>query len=313
MIGFDVTLINVLMMIGFMLPGFIISKMKKTTVEHLPTLSSVLVYICSPCLMFTSILAIECNKQNVLDMLLFFVVAVVLQGGFMLVVYLIGFKKREDGKMRFFTVASACGNVGFFGLPLVKAMLPSNPEVVLYSSMFVLTMNIIVFTLGVFLLSGKKEYVSLKSAFLNPTVFGLALALPFFIFNAKGVIPAVVYNGIELLGKASTPLCMIILGIRLANMGFKKVFLNKTAYLATLGKLVLLPLFSLLLVYFLPVSASFKISAVILSGSPCAVFVYNLAEIHGGDKESAANTVLLSTVLCSITLPLLTLLLTAIL
>jgi predicted permease len=104
MIGFDVTLINVLMMIGFMLPGFIISKMKKTTVEHLPTLSSVLVYICSPCLMFTSILAIECNKQNVLDMLLFFVVAVVLQGGFMLVVYLIGFKKREDGKMRFFTV-----------------------------------------------------------------------------------------------------------------------------------------------------------------------------------------------------------------
>ena len=190
--------------------------------------------------------------------------------------------------------------------------MPSSPEVALYASMAILSMNVIVFTLGVFLLSGKREYVSLKAAFLNPTILGLTLALPFFITNSAGVIPSVCYNAIELLGKASTPLCMIILGIRLANMSVKKVLLNKTAYLATAGKLIIFPLFTLLVVAFLPVSVAFKTCAVILAGSPCAVFVYNLSEIHGGDKETAANSVLLSTILCFITLPLITLLLSAI-
>ena len=313
MVGFEVTLINVLMMLAYVIPGYLISKLKKTSVEHLPTLSAVLVYICSPCLMFNSFLSIECNKENVLNMLLFLLVSAVIQIGFMLVVYLVCFKNRESGKVRFFTIASTCGNVGFFGLPLVKAILPTNPEVVLYASMFILSMNIIVFTLGVFLLSGKKEYISFKAGLVNPTTLGLCLALPFFITNSKGVIPTVVIDAIELLSKASTPLCMIILGIRLANMNFKKIFLNGTAYLSTLGKLVLIPLFALLCVVFLPVSVSFKMTAVILAGSPCAVFVYNLSEIHGGDRETAANSVLLSTMLCFITLPLLTLLLTTIL
>jgi uncharacterized membrane-anchored protein YitT (DUF2179 family) len=49
---------------------------------------------------------------------------------------------------------------------------------------------------------------------------------------------------------------------------------------------------TLLVVAFLPVSVAFKTCAVILAGSPCAVFVYNLSEIHGGDKETAANSVL---------------------
>lgn len=310
---FTVTLINVLIMLAYIIPGFLITKLNKTNVDHLPTLSSVLVYICSPCLMFTSLLSIECTIENVKGMLLFLLVVSVCQIAFMLIVYLAFFKKRENGNVRFFTIASTSGNVGFFGLPLVKAILPNNPEVVIYASMAILSMNVIIFTLGVFLLSGKKEYVSLKSAFLNPTVFGLSVALPFFISGTAGEIPSVISNAIELLGKASTPLCMIILGVRLANMSFKKVFLNKTAYLSTLGKLVIYPLFTLLCVAFLPVPEVFKISAVVLAGSPCAVFIYNMAEIHGGDKESAANSVLLSTVLCFITLPLITLLLSVVL
>ena len=263
--------------------------------------------------MFTSFLSIECTKENILNMILFLIVTAVIQCGFMLLVYLLCYKKRDNGNVRFFTLASTCGNVGFFGLPLVKSIFPTNPEVVIYSSMFILSMNIIVFTLGVFLLSGKKEYVSLKAGLVNPTTLGLVCALPFFLTNTQAQIPTVIMDGLQLLSKASTPLCMIILGIRLANMSFKKIFLNKTAYLSTLGKLVLIPLFALLCVAFLPVSVPFKMTAVILAGSPCAVFVYNLSEIHGGDRETAANSVLLSTILCFITLPLLTLLLTTIL
>lgn len=306
--GFDITLINVLTMLAYMVPGFIITKMKKVSAEHLPSLSSVLVYICSPCLIFSSVIGIECTKSNVTSMLLFFGVSALLQIGFIALIYFIFFKKRENGKVRFFTIASTCGNVGFFGLPLLKAILPNNPEVVVYASMYIVSMNMIVFTLGVFLLSGKKEYVSLKSAFLNPTIFGLCLALPFFITNTSDKIPSVIYNAVDLLGRASSPICMMILGMRLANMSFKKIFASPIAYFTAIGKLIIFPLFVFVCVYFLPVGESFKMCAVILSGVPCAAFVYNLSEIHGGDKEIAANSVLLSTMFCFLTLPLLTLL-----
>ena len=62
------------------------------------------------------------------------------------------------------------------------------------------------------------------------------------------------------------------------------------------------------LVYFLPVDPVLKYSILILSGTPCASVILTLAEIHKSERESSANCILLSTLLCLITLPLLALL-----
>lgn len=59
--------------------------------------------------------------------------------------------------------------------------------------------------------------------------------------------------------------------------------------------------------YFLPLPEPFKISMLVLSGVPCASVIMGLAEIHHSETELAANCVLLSTLLCLFTIPLLTL------
>jgi len=205
------------------------------------------------------------------------------------------------------TIGSVLGNCGFFGLPLIKALLPNNPEVACYSSIYVISMNILVFTAGIYCLTQDKKYISVKSAVCNPAFFSFLLALPLYIFSANRFIPELFTNSIDLLGKMTTPMCMFILGIRLATMDFKKLFLNPFIYLICVGKLFVFPLFAYFLVYFLPFPDPFKFSLLILAGTPCASVILNLAEIHGSETEMSANCILLSTILSIITIPLLAL------
>ena len=307
--SFQISLANVLMTLFYILPGFVIGKMKKTSTAHLPTISSVLVYVCMPCLVVSSLLSIEYSPRGLKYMGLFFLLSLLAQAAFMLLIYLAIRKKSYDPKFRLMTVGMVLGNVGFFGLPIVTALLPQNPEVASYSAVYSVSMNILLFTVGVFCVTGKKEYMSLKPAFLNPTMCGLAVGLPLYLLGASKVLPPLLVNGVNALGHMSTPLCMIILGIRLSTVSLPKLFSRPAVYTICLGKLVLFPLFAFFAVKFLPLPDAFKASMLILSATPCASVVFNIAEMHNCDAELSANCVLLSTLLCFLTIPPLTLLL----
>ena len=51
---FTIALSNVILTLFYAIPGFALCKSKKATAKHLPTLSAVLVYICSPCMITVS-------------------------------------------------------------------------------------------------------------------------------------------------------------------------------------------------------------------------------------------------------------------
>ena len=91
-------------------------------------------------------------------------------------------------------------------------------------------------------------------------------------------------------------------------MKLKPLFTHPQPWVTSLGKLVIFPLFSYLLVLFLPLSAVFKASILILSATPCASIILNLSEIHQSGQETAANCTLLSTLVSVVTIPLLSLL-----
>lgn len=307
--AFEISFFNVLLTLFYIIPGFIICKMKRSSAEHLPTMSGTLVYICSPCMIVSSFLSLDFSVTNLVNMGLFFVITLILQSIFMAILFWIFHKKYSQSRYRILTIASVLGNVGFFGLPMVKALLPDNPEVLCYSSIYVLSMNVLVFTMGVFCLTTKKEYMTLKSALINPATFGFAIAFPLYLLSGRNWLPDMITNSVGLLGQMTTPLCMIILGIRLANIPLKKLFSRPFIYLICLAKLVIFPVFCYLSVYFLPLPVSFKTSILILSATPCAAIISNLAEMHRSETELAANCVLITTLLSFITLPLLTLLL----
>lgn len=317
---FITCVIRVAVSLCFCIPGFILCKKNMASEKHLSTMSTILVYICGPCMIIYSFYnaSVSLSENGInkgeaaLNLLYFGIATFLLQCAFMLILYIILKRKYDDAKYRLLTCGSVLGNVGFFGLPLVVSLVPLNPLVACYSSIYTITMNLLVFTVGVFCLTNDAKYMDLKSALINPTTVGLVLSIPLFIFGDKIVNVSkidVFAQGINLLGQMTTPLCMLILGIRLATVNFKSLWTRPFIYLICFLKMIVFPIVCFFAVYFLPfIDNDFKKAILIISAVPCASVILNMAEIHHSEEELAANCVLVSTLLCMVTIPVVTLL-----
>ena len=310
MLAFKTAFLCVLVALMYMCPGYILGKAKKASAEHLSTMSAVLIYVLSPCMIVSSFFSMEFSTEALRDMGVFFLVSFAVEVAFLLSLFLILRKKFHINKYRMLAIGSALGNCGFFGMPLIQALLPDHPEVACYSSIYVISMNILVFTAAVYCLTLDKKYISLHSAIINPAVLSLLAGLVLYIVGAPDHIPGTIKDAIVLLGKMTTPVCMLILGIRLSTIKFKELFSEPFVYLICGGKLILFPLISFAIAFFLPVPYAFKASLFILGAVPCASVILNMAEIHGKEQKMSANCILLSTLLCIFTIPVMSMLLT---
>ncbi len=294
---------NVLLTLIYIIPGFIGRKTNITKAEHLPSISAILVYVCSPCMIVAAFLDTERSWNNISNIMLFFVVSFAIQAILTFVLYAFFRKKFEDVKYRMLTVSFGLGNAGFFGIPIIEALLPGHPEVACFACVYIVGMNMITFTIGAYCLTGDKKRMAFKKAFLNPSFISLVVATVLYAINIKGIMPEILLNAIRLLKSTTTPLCMIILGIRLASVSFKKLFTRAYVYIICACKLLVFPFVCLAIVYFLPFDPVFKAAMFILGGTPCASVMLNIAEMYDGETELAANCVLLSTLLCVFTIP----------
>lgn len=299
---------NVALMIVYMIIGFLLCKSKKAEVGHAKSLSALLIYILAPAMVINAFLQLEYSKEGLQNIIKYFVVTLLAQLIFMGLIYIVLRKKYSDSKYRILTVGAVLGNVGFIGMPIISSVFPDDPIVLCYSSINVLTMNLIVFTLGVFFITNDKKYVSIKSAILNPTTIAIFIALPLFFFNVH--LPDVAASAVSILAKSVTPICMIILGMRLSESNLKVLFTRPFVYATSVLKLVVFPVLMFLLVHWLPMMDDImKATCVILAMCPSAAIIESLAELHDCEQELAANVVLLASILCVVTIPLMTMIL----
>ena len=305
---FTTTLYNVLIMFFYMIPAFILIKVGKAEPPHAKTVSAILLYISFPCMIFNSFQSIKFDYDILGKIFLFFLISIILLALGIVICFLILKKKYDEPKYRMLTIASAFGNVGFLGTPLISGLYPDSPIVVCYSSIYTTSMTILGFTVGVYALTTNKSFMSLYSALYNQGTIAIGIAV--IIYLTEWIFPKILGNAIALLAKMSTPLCMHILGMRLATVKITELFKRPFVYVTSFIKLFVFPLVAYLLVYFLPfLDEEFKSSIFILSGAPCAAVILSLAELHNTEQELSANVVLVSTILCVVTLPILTVIL----
>ncbi len=304
---FTTTALNVLIMLAYSVPGFIFVKSKIIDQTHIASFAKLLLYVCSPALSIYSFNSVDYSDELLLNLGIFLLLSFLLQIAVLTIMWLILRKRGEkDPGYRVCSVACILSNSGFFGVPLLQALLPDYPEAIVYSAVYIVGMNIISWTAGSMFITGDKKYMSVKKIILNPPVLALFFSLPLFLLDIK--LPAIAENAVSVLGKMSTPLCMLILGMRLATVRAGELLKDKHAYLSSAVKLLLFPLLGYVLVYPLPLDHCFKASFFILCSCPTASVVLNLSEVLGAGQKSAANAVLISTLLCIITIPVLMLL-----
>lgn len=301
--NFEITGLNALMLVALCLPGFFLTKANVLKEEHIKGFAVFLLYVCSPALSIYSFQQAECNMEILINIGILLLITTFMQVLIMGIGFLINIKTYKiDGASRVATVAAAFGNVGFFGVPILQALLPDHPEAMVYSAVMSVMMNLIGWTLGMFMMSGDRKHVSVKNFLINPTTLCLLIALPLFFTNTS--LPKPVMNFVEFFSKMSTPTAMTVLGMRLAFVKFRDL-MDYRQVVAIFLKLIALPLITFGIMYALPVDETLKISTYILSCMPPAAITLNFAELSNTSPKTAANIVVVGSLLVAITLPVL--------
>ena len=253
------------------------------------------------------------TKELGVNLLIFLGIITLVQlvfiGGF----YLIFRKKMSDVRYRITTVATTLSNCSFLGVPLLEAIFPNSPNVAVYSMMYFLSMSLLGWTLVSAIITRDRKYISVKKILLNPATLSIAVSLPFFFTGFKisadnGQLLGQIENMINILGKMTTPLCMLVMGMRLATIKFKSLFSNWMQYFAVVVNQVVFPLCVLGLLMLFGVDEELKWCMFIMCACPIAAVVQNYAEILGEGQDTAANMVLFGTIASIVTLPLMALL-----
>ena len=138
------------------------------------------------------------------------------------------------------------------------------------------------------------------SIILGLLSMGVALVLFFGRIRLTGQISELVIT----LNKMSTVVCMLILGMRLALVPIRPMFTSGIQYVAIALKLFAFPLAALAICSLLPVEREFAMGIYIICCAPTGNMVLSFAELLGEGQDTAANVVLLSTLLSMLTIPL---------
>jgi predicted permease len=310
---FLITLITVAGMLLFAIPGFLLVRFKAIKPDAIKAFSKVLMIVCQPALTIYSFQKVARSAENSIRICESFLVAALFMIVISAIMLLILRKKLDQVYYRVASVCASFGNVAFLGIPIIEAALPDFPEGAMVCAVFVTVMNILGWSLGSFVITRDKRYVSASKILLNPATLGFAVALILYFcdfrFTSIPYIGETVNNIFVILARMSTALCMMILGMRLATVKPRGLFLNYKNYIVVFVKQIAAPFLLFGILYLIPIDKSLKTTLVILSAAPIAQVVQNFTEMIGEGEEEAADLVLLGTILSLGTIPLVTLVL----
>ncbi|MBM3419665.1 MAG: AEC family transporter [Bacteroidetes bacterium] len=213
---------------------------------------------------------------------------------------------RSDSSV--FITHSVFGNIIYLGYPVVHALF--GDEGLLYASMMQLVSNVLMWTLGVVLLSsgnGTPVGKSMLKVF-NINTFAIIIGLVMFLAGIK--LPEVLMKSLGGLGNSNTYLSMIYIGVLMYYGNIRGMVGRKIVYFLTFNKLIAVPV--LLAVFFSLLSGftgyqpdKLVLSVLIIESSmPCMANIIILAKVFGADERLATANVFVSTIVSLLTLPL---------
>ena len=197
------------------------------------------------------------------------------------------------------------GNVGFMGIPLVVEVYPDTA--LLYISLFTILDQGLFWTYGVSLtqpVTEEKQPLSLKGLknLLSPALVAIVAATALVLLNLH--LPQVLTTALSKLGAASMPLSLLYIGGMLSLTDVRRVLKCRELYAEILLKMLLLPLVYFLVMGLFHVPADMAGTVTFLTGLPAINMVAMLAKNNGSEGDYAVCAVMLTTLACLVTLPL---------
>lgn len=289
-------MLALLIMIGI---GYYLAKTGMLDAHTNSQMSKMIVNVFNPLLVLSG--AAEAVGQISLDML--GLVGLIAAGMFLFFILagmvLSPFFDKEKGQRKIFQMMFVFSNLGFIGIPVVTSILGA--QYVVYVTEFMLIYSLVFYTYGITLMNGKFSLSSLKEMANPGTIFGVA-ALGIIIFEIQ--LPDFVKTAIAYMGGIASPMALAAVGFALAHSDFRQIFGQLRLYVFAAVKLLALPL---LMLPILKIFAPGELAAVcmIMFGMPVGNMPLILGNQKGIDGATCSAAIILTTVLCVITIPVL--------
>ncbi len=206
-----------------------------------------------------------------------------------------------------FRTHSVFGNTIYLGYPVVYALF--GDEGLLYASMLQLVSTILMWTVGVVMLSSGNGTPVGKSMLKVFNINTLAIVLGLLMFLAGIKLPEFLMKSLGGLGSTNTYLSMIYIGAMMYHGNLDGLFGRRIVYFLTFNKLLLIPVLLLAIFVIMMRMTGYQPDNLVLSvllvesSMPCMANIIILAKVFGADEKLATANVFVSTILSIVTLP----------
>ncbi len=273
--------------------GFIAFRTGKISNEGSKTIGNLLIYISLPAVIVKGFM-VERTEERMVGLLISMAAAAVTLT-ICVVVSRLCFRKDPIASF-----GAAFSNPGFFGIPLITAILDDGA--VFYIAPFIAFLNLLQWSYGVSLLTGKKTGLKIKTVLTAP--FMIAIAAGLVLFFSQMQLPAIFAKTLDFCAGLNTPLAMFAVGVYLAQCRFGKMLKKGKLYAISAVRLLLIPLIVLALLTVIPgINNDIRYAVLIAAACPVGSNLAVYAQLHNKDYTYAVETVAVSTLLCIVTIP----------
>ena len=278
--------------------GFIGQKLLKLDIKSISTMS---LYLMLPFLTFDTFYSNQLNVEYFYMFLFTFLLALIM----MTLTVLFGFFIKADRtQMSAMLLGTIFPNSGNYGAPV--AMFAFGAIGFQYAVIFMVIHAFLMNTIGIFIASyGSEKTTSIKDSLMRvikmPVLYGFLFGVLFQLLHIE--LPSTIQDGISLVGSASIPTVMLILGMQLAEIKPQK-FELKYVNTVTIFRMIISPLLAVVLVNFMPVNDMIKNVYILLAAMPIAANTTLLAVQFNVKPDLTSFTTLVTTLLSLVTIPL---------
>ncbi len=217
-----------------------------------------------------------------------------------------GMKKKDRAKIFEFGLVFA--NCGFLGFPVLDSVFEESMGPGMGSFMgafYVISFHLFLWTWGIVILSRGRDDIKLtpKKALLNYGTVPCAVGIALYLLKPVFSMPAPVGKTLSYLGGLCTPISLLITGALLATVPLLKMLRTWSLYLQSALGLLVIPACVCLLTKVIGLPDYFILLCTVLAGLPAASTVSMLAELYDIEPAYASQTVGMSSLFTTVTLP----------
>ncbi len=200
-------------------------------------------------------------------------------------------------------------NSGYLLIPIAMALFQGEEQslAILYIGLYILFFSPLMWTYGVWLLRGKEgERSKGVAGLITPPAIGVICGVVAALPGPKNVLGHVEFfiKALEMIGDATVPLAMIILGAILATIRVNTSLNWRGIGVIAAAKLLVLPIATIGLVRIFGFPYLLGLVMLIEAAAPSATNLVIISRRYGGDDQFVSSTTFITYLFCIVTLPL---------